>query len=261
MKRILSLILVLLLATGILTSCSVEENDATTDTKTATQTSTETDTSAESDASNGQKTKITVNTLLPSARESYNVYEKYFLGEYLGSEIPNSKEPCAQGSYYKLIKSYEELSSLVEHPENVPKGFFEENYILAIGINETATSTAWLAYDNLRYEPHAGVLKIDRYVEYNPYLFTIDAFVTTNIYIGISQNSFYLRPYYQEIDSGAIVINDVNIKYYALPETELESTREITELEIGSCFLFDFYYYDNEYDMFTEYGVKLKDEE
>lgn len=263
MKRILALALLLLLAIGMPVSCNTTGNGENAEADTLTQASTGTDTDNETNEPNEQEVKITVNTLLPSLQIGYSVYDEYHLGKYLGDEIPGAKSHT-EGSYYKIIKSYEELSALVEYPEKITEDFFEQNYILAIGVCEKpalTASTVWSAYDNLYYEQHADALKIDRYVEYKQYLEVLGDCTVSNVYIGISQKSLYLRDYYSKLDSGALIINDINYKYYALDETELECTREITELEIGSCFVFDYYSYDDGYDMFEEYGVKLKDEE
>lgn len=261
MKKLLSLTLILIMLLGMLSSC----NNAQESTDSATRSNTSTDTSTDTSADIQQNPlKITINTLEPTSKNSISLLNRYDLGAYLGNEIPSAKNNTSfsDGEYYKLIKSYEELSLLVENTSPLPQNAFEEHYVLAIGVfYSSAPSYLTYAYGDLRYEPHASQLRITEYVEYSKKILeTLPEAFYYNTYLLVNKNSFYLREYFEKIDTGTLISIKENIKFYSAPETVLLNSSGINELEIGSTFIFDFYKHDDGRDMFEKYGVELADE-
>ena len=157
----------------------------------------------------------TVNSFEKTHQKSNYYYEPLILGTYLGDNVPRSNSTGFYkdfdfGWYYQVIKSYEELTTLVENPENVDEDVFSDCCILLISYYETTTSRYLIeGFKNLTYNKEEKKLSI-----------TADGFTNGNVGEAESVYNIYLAipktdsVYNQliELDYGIL---DFNINEYS----------------------------------------------
>ena len=70
---------------------------------------------------------LTKNIKLHTTSIGNEYYPMIYVGNYLGTDMPHDI-----GNYYKEILSFDDLCTLVEHPEKIDKDLFQENFIFVV---------------------------------------------------------------------------------------------------------------------------------
>ena len=224
MKKFLSLLLVLLMLLTVLVSC----NNTTPSTDTDSQT-TDTATDTEKNDENIDEPKDT-DTPTPSfnsfnftSEREYRYYEKAGAGNYLGTDIDKN----SIDSKYRIIRTYDEFSRLVEYPTSVPAKVFEDNFILMIrtlGSSSHRIASGGGFYD-LSYDSSLKLLSISVHTRDDSEFGTCDE-VKYYDYLIIPKNTVYSEP--QSV--GDIVFYSENIvnneysyeTFYNVDETKIK---------------------------------------
>ncbi len=199
MKRILSLLLVSIMLLALLISCGNEiSTDTSSDTIQNTGTNDQTiDTDNKDeiiDDSNDDASVLapSYNTFDFTGEKEYRYYERVNAGKYLLDDM----RQCGIKPNYRIIKTYDDFSRLVENPTSVPKGVFENNFILIIrtigsSSHRIATGGGFL---NLSYDLDLKLLSIDVHSRYNNNNDTTCDEIEYYDYLIIPKNTLYVEP-------------------------------------------------------------------
>lgn len=147
MKKLFSILLVVLILTTLLASCGSPKN---TDTDSQDKENTETNTGL-----------ILPNMTIVNKEHNYYPYLKNKAIKYNGNDFPDKK-----GKYIKLIETADEFQLCIENCD-IDGSIFENNYVLVLNINWEYTLNSWrtIGYYNLRYEEGEYIINMDRYLQ------------------------------------------------------------------------------------------------
>ncbi|MBQ4511312.1 MAG: hypothetical protein II984_11355 [Clostridia bacterium] len=188
MKKYLSLFLALVILLLALASCNNETSkDTINDTIQNTDAN---DTDNKDEITNDDESALapSYNTFDFTGEKEYRYYERVNAGKYLLDDM----KQWGIKSNYRIIKTYDDFSRLVENPTSVPKEVFENNFILIIrtigtSSHRIATSGGFL---NLSYDLDLKLLSIDVHSKYNDNDSTCDE-IEYYDYLIVPKNTLY----------------------------------------------------------------------
>ena len=153
MKKILSILLALILCVGLLVSCGNEETSSS---------------ESESESEKGQVSLLTS----PPNDEIVSTYYQYRGGiSYKGEEMREEGEypnHYVDGTYFKIIDTYDEFVASISKGDDIDESFFEKNFIYVMCKHEGGVTTDMderhLGYRNFYIENGTAHLTVDKAV-------------------------------------------------------------------------------------------------